>query len=124
MPLGLAELLGAQGAAPLADEALFVALLQSKVIHDLELERLLTTLRRALLEHAIEAGTAVDDDALVFYCALAQQCFLNEYVFARSDTERAQSRQIHDRIAAAIETGAKIAPLELVVAASYRPLRK
>jgi 2-polyprenyl-3-methyl-5-hydroxy-6-metoxy-1,4-benzoquinol methylase len=124
MPLRLAELLGPQGAAPLADEALFVALLQSKVIHDLELERLLTTLRRALLEHAIEGGTAVDDDALVFYRALAQQCFLNEYVFTRSDTERAQSRQIHDRIAAAIEAGAQIAPLDLVVAASYGPLHK
>jgi 2-polyprenyl-3-methyl-5-hydroxy-6-metoxy-1,4-benzoquinol methylase len=124
MPLGLAELLGPQGAAPLADEALFVALLQSKVIHDLELERLLTALRRALLEHAIEGGAAVDDDALEFYCALAQQCFLNEYVFALSDTEQAQSQLIDDRIAAAIDTGATIAPLDLVVAASYRPLYK
>lgn len=94
MPLRLVELLGPQGAAPLADEALFVALLQSKVIHDLELERLLTALRRALLEHAIEGGAVVDDDALEFYCALAQQCFLNEYVFALGDNERAQSRQI------------------------------
>ncbi len=124
MPLRLVELLGPQGAAPLADEALFVALLQSKVIHDLELERLLTALRRALLEHAIEGGAVVDDDALEFYCALAQQCFLNEYVFALGDNERAQSRQIQDRIAAAIEAGAKIAPLDLVVAASYRPLHK
>jgi 2-polyprenyl-3-methyl-5-hydroxy-6-metoxy-1,4-benzoquinol methylase len=125
MPLRLAELLGPQGAAPLADEALFVALLQSKIIHDLELERLLTALRRALLEHAIEGGAAlVDDDPLEFFCALAQQCFLNEYVFALGDNEQAQSRQIHDRIVAAIETGTKIAPLDLVVAASYRPLHK
>jgi 2-polyprenyl-3-methyl-5-hydroxy-6-metoxy-1,4-benzoquinol methylase len=120
----LAELLGPQGAAPLADEALFVALLQSKVIHDLELERLLTALRRALLEHVIEGGPVVDDDALEFYCALAQQCFLNEYVFALSDNERAQSGQIYDRIAAAIESGAAIAPLDVVVAASYLPLHQ
>src|ERR1700740_1652020 len=98
MPLRLAELLGPEGAPPLAAEALFVALLQSKVIHDLELERLLTALRRALLEHAIEGGAVVDDDGLAFYGALAQQCFLNEYVFALSDIERAQTQQIHDRI--------------------------
>src|ERR1700678_4710127 len=109
MTLRLAELLGPQGAAPLANEALFVALLQSKVIHDLELERLLTALRRALLEHAIEDGnTPVDDDALEFFSALAQQCFLNEYVFALADDERALSQQIYARIARAIETDAEI----------------
>jgi 2-polyprenyl-3-methyl-5-hydroxy-6-metoxy-1,4-benzoquinol methylase len=125
MTLRLAELLGPQGAAPLADEALFVALLQSKVIHDLELERLLTALRRALLEHAIGTGnTPVDDDALEFFCALAQQCFLNEYVFALADDERALSQQIHAQIAHAIETGAEIAPLDVVVAASYLPLHQ
>ena len=124
MALRLAELLGPQGAAPLADEALFVALLQSKVIHDLELERLLTALRRALLEHAIEGGPAVDDDALEFYGALAQQCFLNEYVFALGDDERVQSQRVCDRIATAIESGAAIAPLDVVVAASYRPLHQ
>jgi len=124
MALRLAELLGPQGAAPLADEALFVALLQSKVIHDLELERLLTALRRALLEHAIEGGAAVDDDELEFYGALAQQCFLNEYVFALSENERAQSQQICDRLVTAIESGTAIAPLDVVVAASYWPLHQ
>jgi 2-polyprenyl-3-methyl-5-hydroxy-6-metoxy-1,4-benzoquinol methylase len=125
MTLRLAELLGPQGAAPLANEALFVALLQSKVIHDLELERLLTALRRALLEHAIEDGnTPVDDDALEFFSALAQQCFLNEYVFALADDERALSQQIYARIARAIETDAEIEPLDIVVAASYLPLHR
>ena len=38
----LAELLGAQGASAMAREAMLLALLQSKVVHDLELERLLT----------------------------------------------------------------------------------
>src|ERR1700689_3036802 len=33
----LAELLGAQGAGPMAQEAMLLALLQSKVVHDLEL---------------------------------------------------------------------------------------
>ncbi|HMG81064.1 MAG TPA: methyltransferase domain-containing protein [Xanthobacteraceae bacterium] len=119
----LAELLGAQGAVAMARDAMVLALLQSKVVHDLELERLLTAIRRGLLQHAIEADRQpVDDDGLAFFCALGQQCFLNEYVFALGDTEQTQIRQVEDRIVAALGAGAEIAPLDLIVAASYLPL--
>jgi 2-polyprenyl-3-methyl-5-hydroxy-6-metoxy-1,4-benzoquinol methylase len=123
--LGLAELLGAQGAGPIAGESLLLALLQSKVIHDLELERLFTAIRRGLLQlGADRPSRSVDDEALEFFCVLAQQCFLNEYVFAFGDSERAQLRQVHDRVVDALQTGAAIAPLDLVVTASYLPLHK
>src|SRR5580700_7134072 len=119
----LAELLGAQGAVAMARDAMVLALLQSKVVHDLELERLLTAIRRGLLQHAIEADRQpIDDDGLAFFCALGQQCFLNEYVFALGDTERTQVRLVEDRIVAALGAGAAIAPLDLIVAASYLPL--
>jgi 2-polyprenyl-3-methyl-5-hydroxy-6-metoxy-1,4-benzoquinol methylase/Flp pilus assembly protein TadD len=123
--LPLAELLGAQGAAAIARDAMLLALLQSKVVHDLELERLLTAIRRGLLQNAI-AGDAglVDGDGLEFFCALAQQCFLNEYVFAIGETERTQAREVRDRIAAALAGGADIAPLDLIVTASYLPLHQ
>src|ERR1700719_2800003 len=84
--LQLATLLGVQSANAMAREAMLLALLQSKIVHDLELERLLTALRRGLLQRAIEGDRQpVDDDGLVFFGALAQQCFLNEYIFALSD---------------------------------------
>lgn len=119
----LAELLGAQGAVAMARDAMVLALLQSKVVHDLELERLLTAIRRGLLQHAIERDRQpVDDDGLAFFCALGQQCFLNEYVFALGDTERTQIQQVEDRIVAALGAGAEIAALDLIVAASYLPL--
>src|SRR5579862_3660396 len=122
--LRLAELLGAQGASAMAREAMLLALLQSKVVHDLELERLLTAIRRGLLQHAIETDRQpVDDDDLAFFCALAQQCFLNEYIFALGDTERTQVQQVEDRIVAALKADAEIAPLDLIVAASYLPLQ-
>jgi 2-polyprenyl-3-methyl-5-hydroxy-6-metoxy-1,4-benzoquinol methylase len=121
----LAELLGAQGAGAMAREAMLLALLQSKVVHDLELERLLTVIRRGLLQCAIESDRQpVDDDGLAFFCALAQQCFLNEYVFALGDVEQAELQRVHDRIVAALKGGAEIAPLDLVVTASYLPLQK
>src|SRR5580698_5455194 len=112
----LAELLGADGAGAVAREAMLLALLQSKVVHDLELERLLTAIRHGLLQHAL------DDDSLEFFCALAQQCFLNAYVFALGDIERTHVQQVEDRIVAALGAGAAIAPLDLTVAASYLPL--
>jgi 2-polyprenyl-3-methyl-5-hydroxy-6-metoxy-1,4-benzoquinol methylase/Flp pilus assembly protein TadD len=123
--LRVAELLGAQGASALAREAMVLALLQSKVVHDLELERLLTVIRRGLLQHAIVGGSQpVDDDGVEFFCALAQQCFLNEYVFALGDIEQAELQRVHDRIVAALKTGTEIAPLDLIVTASYLPLHK
>jgi 2-polyprenyl-3-methyl-5-hydroxy-6-metoxy-1,4-benzoquinol methylase/Flp pilus assembly protein TadD len=121
----LAELLGAQGANAMVREAMLLALLQSKVVHDLELERLLTTIRRGLLQRAIESDRQpVDGDGLAFFCALAQQCFLNEYVFALGDIEQAELQRVHDRIVAALKGGAEIAPLDVVVAASYLPLHR
>jgi len=122
--LGLAELLGPQGASTLAGEALLLALLRSRIIHDIELERFLTAVRRGLLQNAIELGSAADGDAAAFFCALAQQCFLNEYVFALGDFERPQLQQVRDRVADALEAGDAVAPLDLIAAASYLPLHK
>jgi 2-polyprenyl-3-methyl-5-hydroxy-6-metoxy-1,4-benzoquinol methylase/Flp pilus assembly protein TadD len=121
----LAELLGAQGANAMAGEAMLLALLQSKVVHDIELERLLTAIRRGLLQCAIEGDwQLVDDDGLAFFCALAQQCFLNEYIFALGDTERTQVQHVEARIVAALGASAEIALLDLIVAASYLPLHR
>jgi 2-polyprenyl-3-methyl-5-hydroxy-6-metoxy-1,4-benzoquinol methylase len=123
--LQLSELLGAERASVMAREAMLLALLQSKVVHDVELERLLTAIRRGLQQHAAEADRSpVDDDGLAFFCALAQQCFLNDYVFAFGDIERTHVRQVEERIVAALAAGAEIAPLDLIVIASYLSLHK
>src|SRR4029077_1066287 len=119
------ELLGADGARAMAREAMLLALLRSKVVHDLELERLLTAIRRGLLQQVIDDPTQhVDDDCLALFCALAQQCFLNEYVFALGDVELAQRLRVHDRIVTALKAGTDIAALDLIVTASYLPLHK
>jgi 2-polyprenyl-3-methyl-5-hydroxy-6-metoxy-1,4-benzoquinol methylase len=121
--LRLAELFGGEDVGAIAEDALVLAVLQSKAVLDLELERFLTAARRALLQRVGESEPyAAGPDALRFFCALAQQCFFNEYVFAFDDEERTQSQSIHDRIAEALKAGAEIAPLDLVVAAAYRPL--
>ena len=86
--LPLDRLLGDAGFAALAADPLLLTILQSGPVRDIALERVLTTLRGALLERAI----ADDDAALAFCCALAQQCFINEYVFATTPAEDSHSR--------------------------------
>ena len=55
---------------------LLLALMQSKPVFDIELERLLTAIRRDLLRLATEdRSNELDPDELEFYCVLAQQCF-------------------------------------------------
>jgi 2-polyprenyl-3-methyl-5-hydroxy-6-metoxy-1,4-benzoquinol methylase len=122
--LPLADLLGANGATALAREAMLLALLQSNVVHDLELERLLTAIRHGLLQQTTSENpsqTAVGEE-LELFCALAQQCFLNDYVFALGDAEQAAVLGLRDRIAAALVAGTAIAPRDLIVIASYLPL--
>ena len=122
--LELAELFGAEGVGPIAREPLLLALMQSKPVSDIELERLLTAIRRNLLRLATEGSrpNELDTDELEFYCALAHQCFVNEYVFALDDGERVQSQKIYNQVSDALETDGKISLLDLIVIASYLPL--
>jgi SAM-dependent methyltransferase len=123
--LQLSELLEAQGASPVTGEALLVALLQSKPISDFGLESWLTAIRRELLRHVAENGHGiVEAKTLALFCALAQQCFINEYVFALDDTERAQLEKVRGRVRDALAAAADIAPLDLVALASYLPLHR
>jgi SAM-dependent methyltransferase len=121
----LADLLGAEGAAHLADEALLMAFLQYQPIHDLALERLLTAIRRGLLRCVAEHDASLlSASALEFFCALAQQCFINEYVFALNDSERTQLHELQARLSVALATDGDIAPLDLIAAASYLRLHQ
>ncbi len=68
------------------------------------------------------APTARDDRVLAFYCALAKQCFINEYVFATTPEEDAQLDRLKAMLAEAIASGATIAPIQLAAIAMYQPL--
>lgn len=118
-PLQLADL---GGAAAVADDALLLALLQSRIVCDVELERFLTAARRVLL--AAVAESELPDSLLDFGCALAQQCFLNEFVFALSDAETSLVTTLEGRVAEAARAGVPIAPGDLAVLACYRPLHR
>jgi SAM-dependent methyltransferase len=90
-------------------------------VRNVALERALTAARTELLQRAIAAPGSVDDQ-LDFYCALARQCFINEYVFACSEDEAAKVGQLQQIMSAAPDTGASMPALALVALAAYRPL--
>ncbi len=83
-------------------------------MRDVALERTLTTLRAALLDMASTAD-ASDDAMLTFCCALAQQCFINEYIFATTPAEDDRVEQIKTNLRNA-------SPMQVGALAMYVPL--
>src|ERR1035441_299696 len=122
--LSAQDLFGSNGLAALAANELLCALLCSAPISDIEMERFLTMARRLMLEAA--TGIAASDDdagtALSFYCALARQCFINEYVFCHTDDEIQQANDLRDLLVAALEAGTQLPVLWVLTVAAYFPL--
>jgi SAM-dependent methyltransferase len=115
--LGIDALFGAGGLDAIASDPLLLCLLQATPVRDVAFERLLTSLRAALLADAL-AGKDVGETTLVFACALARQCFINEYVFATTTDEDAQAA----RLITSLGTGPDMAPFALAASAMYMPL--
>src|SRR5262249_13021299 len=107
--------------AEMSGDPLLHALLESAPVRDVVIERALTAARAELLSRA-GANSSDGGDTLAFFCALARQCFINEYVFAVSTKEDAAVEQLQVLIEGALDTEATIAPLALVAMAAYRPL--
>jgi SAM-dependent methyltransferase/Flp pilus assembly protein TadD len=118
--LNIEQMLGAPGLAALADDAMLLAVLKGTTVRDVALERFLTSMRTAVLKQA--GGQPDDDTALEFLCALARQCFNNEYVFAESPEQTDLVEPLRASLIEALDQGAPIAPARLVALASYRPL--
>lgn len=122
--LSAQELYGSGGIAAVSDDALLCCFLKSAQVCDIEMERFLTMVRFTLL---IAAGSEnatqdVDDNILEFYSSLAQQCFINEYVFSCADGETEQACRLRDSLVAALDSNTRIHVLWLLAVASYFPL--
>ncbi len=116
--LGAAELLGAGGFAALAGDALLMALLTSAPNSDIALERFLTMTRGAMARAALAMDMPDAGAAEAFAAALAQQCFINDYIFVAQDDELIPVLAVRDALAA----GQAVTPMQLLVLAAYLPL--
>jgi tetratricopeptide (TPR) repeat protein/2-polyprenyl-3-methyl-5-hydroxy-6-metoxy-1,4-benzoquinol methylase len=110
--------------AEVYEDQLFRCLLEATLVWDLELERFLTATRFTILEAASAEidSQQVEDNALRFSCALAQQCFINEYIFACSDREIEQARRLRTLLSKTLASGGSVPELWLAVVAAYFPL--
>ena len=105
-----------------ADNLMRVAL-QAAPLPDVTLEHFLAGLRRTLLHRAVGTECKADsEDALAFYCALARQCFINEYLLPVTQEESAQVEQLRLSVVPAMTKAAPINPRALVALAAYLPL--
>lgn len=111
----------------LADDVLFRCALEAAIVRGLPLELFLTHLRLALLGIAsaevrdpIKAG----DKVVELFCALARQCFINEYVFAQSEEETRQADRLRALLLERLSSGNDISPLLLAAVAAYFPLHE
>ncbi len=99
---------------------LFLRILELIPIFDLEIERMLTVLRRFMLKDTIKGKT--DDKALLFTAVLAHHCFTNEYVFAETCEEEEIVEDLQRQIAMLMEKGRPVPPSLVVALGAYRPL--
>jgi tetratricopeptide (TPR) repeat protein/2-polyprenyl-3-methyl-5-hydroxy-6-metoxy-1,4-benzoquinol methylase len=117
-------LFGAEGLNTLAAETLLQALLQAAPVTTVEFERFLTAARHVLLETATSTQPAAPSDmaALPFYAALAQQCFINEYIFDCDESERGAAAACRTKLLDLLDATAAVPPLLLLTVAAYFPL--
>ncbi len=120
------EYLGADSLEGLAGNSLLKMMLVSAPICDISLERLLTTIRISLLDRVgIEKNDIFPSNAeMGFYCALASQCFINEYVYACTDDEIARASELRDELIYALDQGIDIPEIRVVAVAVYFSLNK
>lgn len=122
--LSAQDLFGHVDISKVAANRLLRAFISTTAVCDIELERLLTTCRRALLASACAQPSlaAPSQTMLEFSGALARQCFINEYVFAQDREESQQAAALRDTLIAALEAGAAMPALWPVAVAAYFPL--
>src|SRR6266566_3769663 len=119
------DLPGAAGFEAICADALLRRVLESITIRDVNLERLLTSIRLDVLGMASDAaaGDEVHDNVFGFCCALAKQCFINEYVFATTQEEAGQAERLKQKLLEALTQGSNFPALWPTVVAAYFPLQ-
>lgn len=127
LPVTNAELFGTESIVPLARDLFLRCAMEATTLASMQLEVLLGYARAELLRLAGKQGSEggdIDDDIVGFACALARQCFINEYVYGQTEAEGEGAGALRDRLLQDLASGAAITPLTLAVAAAYFPLHK
>ena len=106
--------------AALSDISLLCRAMALSPFKDLEVEALLTGLRRAVLERALSEPN--DESGVGFAAALARHCYLNEYIFAVTDMEAEAVERVANAVATRLDRNDGAPPVSIAALAAYRPL--
>jgi 2-polyprenyl-3-methyl-5-hydroxy-6-metoxy-1,4-benzoquinol methylase/tetratricopeptide (TPR) repeat protein len=102
----------------LLSDPLLIALLEKTILPDASIEKLMTMTRRVLLEILIkEDKEQLSEKAFKICCALAIQCFYNEYLYEESSEES-------DKIDELINRTDLTSEALIALLGAYRPLSK
>lgn len=108
--------------AGLAEDALLLAHLRAAPVCDPALERALTRLRRVLLLALTGPGLPDRPSWRALCAAIAEQCFLNEYVFAETDGEFQVLAVLLRAAEAALDRKEQPPAVLVALLGAYRPL--
>jgi len=127
LPVKIDDLFTVADIGAIAGNIFLRCALESTIICGVTLELFMTDLRRALLRLAMRnlSGRAkVADDVLGLFCAVAQQCFLNEYVFTQTAGETQRAHQLREDLLQKLSAGSDAPALLLAAVAAYYPLHR
>jgi SAM-dependent methyltransferase len=119
------ELFGPAVLRALAGDVFLRCALAMVLVPTEPLERLFTLLRSALLGLVDENSGAMptlDEATVSLFCVLAQQCFINEYVFAESSAETERATALRKALMRKADSSEPITAPLLAAVASYVPL--
>ena len=119
--LTIEQLLGSAGLPAIYDDPMLLCLMQSAPLRNIRFELVMTSLRLSLLDCA-SAGETASSSVLAFTCALATQCFINEYIFATTADEDGKVELLKAALIDDLKSGATIAPFSVAAVAMYQPL--
>ena len=122
--LSLEELFGTGELAAIASDRLLRSLLEATPNQDISLERFLTNVRFVMLQLADGPAGAqtMEANVLELCCALARQCFINDYVFDCSTGELEQVQKVCGTLSETLRNGGVAPALWPAIVAAYRPL--
>jgi SAM-dependent methyltransferase len=122
IPIKADELFARHSLESIAQDIFFRTALQTVPLHHAPLEKFLTALRSTLLRLAANTDDRLDPAVVNLFCALAQQCFFNEYVYAEADEETRRAHQFKELLMEKVSAGDAIPVVLLAAVAAYFPL--
>jgi SAM-dependent methyltransferase len=125
LPVKNESVFGPREISAIAGNTLLQCALGSTIIRGVPLELFLTGLRHALLrlvDSHLSDSAELQDEVLGLCCVLAEQCFLNEYIFAQTAQETSRTEQLCELLQHTLLNGAVVPVGLLAAVGAYFPL--